>query len=207
MVVFRCKWCKCGVNRRDRFRKTLTYQAFPPSGSYPAVAHEKNLLHGKALFYFYGIVSPIGDTVTARIPYLSPFFQGPPPRLLGALRGSLHTPRYQQDPRMGILPPIQRLPAAVTKILVLPLHGDPAPGADRVGLPVAELLDRHNGHRPAKSRLGDGGGPPRPPPPHPAASAVTAPASGFCSSTSSTSARRHSAWMVGFASPCSILRR
>ena len=42
MVVF---WCKYGVNRRDRFRKTLTYQAFQPSGSYPAVADEQNFYH------------------------------------------------------------------------------------------------------------------------------------------------------------------
>ena len=42
MVIF---WCKCGVNRKDRFRKMLTYQAFPPSGSYPAVAHEKYFYH------------------------------------------------------------------------------------------------------------------------------------------------------------------
>lgn len=40
MVVF---WCKCGVNRRDRFRKTLTYQAFLPSGSYPAVINEQTV--------------------------------------------------------------------------------------------------------------------------------------------------------------------
>ena len=42
MVIF---WCKCGVNRKDRFRKMLTYQAFPPSGSYPAVAHEQYFNH------------------------------------------------------------------------------------------------------------------------------------------------------------------
>ena len=42
MVIF---WCKCGVNRKDRFRKMLTYQAFPPSGSYPAVTEEEYLGH------------------------------------------------------------------------------------------------------------------------------------------------------------------
>ena len=42
MVIF---WCKCGVNRKDRFRKMLTYQAFPPSGSYPAVADKQDFYH------------------------------------------------------------------------------------------------------------------------------------------------------------------
>ena len=53
MVIF---WCKCGVNRKDRFRKMLTYQAFPPSGSYPAVTHEKNLYHFYVSILIYNLV-------------------------------------------------------------------------------------------------------------------------------------------------------
>ena len=49
MVIF---WCKCGVNRKDRFRKMLTYQAFPPSGSYPAVADKKHSNHMKIPRFF-----------------------------------------------------------------------------------------------------------------------------------------------------------
>ena len=72
MVVF---WCKYGVNRRDRFRKTLTYQAFQPSGSYPAVAYKENSFHendfskhngkvnsGRILMVFRSIVSQLAKS-------------------------------------------------------------------------------------------------------------------------------------------------
>ena len=113
----------------------------------------------------------------------------------------------QDDQRALEGVPVQGLAAAVAEILVFPLHGDVAARADGIGVAVAQTFDLPNGHGPAKGH----GRPQFPllliPSFHDSVPIATGSAKGFRSSTSSTSAMRHSSLMVGFALPCSMRRR